>query len=645
MGWVDDMIIKLSGGYFSIAGLLNVSAGSIVTEKDKFVTAKGVTKVIQITEMPYYYSTELFDDVNKYLSRIDHTIFMNTYIEAERCVVPISHPTFVSKANKALRQYVEIDALFNSLGKIHQRSGVFKHNGMRMQSFGIEDVVNAKNKSDSYTEVRNHIRSGGGVYFLATVFLHITFPTMESANVNFESVFNFVQSIVKKASKMDKRMGTYLLNVSPSVTNVQGITSTQLLVSQESLSTLVPYRTEGMVSTKGNLLGVDVNKKTPFFLDTYSTDEGSSAVIVGKAGSGKTVFAYHYSLQSMPNETTCIYLDLKGGTISKALSSLMDNYEVINFSGKTAKFINPLVLNKLNSGYEMRDAIDTTAVWLSLMVNLQPSEGNKTDLLNILKSAVQGYYTKMGVFEDNPATYYKSRDMELGEIVEFLGSNKNATTDPDEIKLYNLTAKRVSSMLQEYGMHRNDNAIDITSLFDRDAIIFDFDKDTEVSMEGIDYVRIFSVINFTKQLGAFNKANQRFTSLFADEGNQYINIPGLMEYISELTARARSSNTSVIFITNDLSVIEKDEMSAFRSNIAIYIVGSVVKDDLTRLKKIAASEYLIDKAQAIVDYPGKYRHSFAISTTLKGDNVNLIVKAELPPEIAAAFTSRTIKED
>lgn len=645
MGWIDDVIIRLSGGYFSIAGLLNVSAGSIVTEKDKFITSKGVTKVIQITQMPYTYTEELITVITNAVGKIDKSISINSYVESERCVIPINHPTFVSKANKALQRYVEVDELFNGLGSIHRKSGVFKHNGFGLKSFGSEDVKNAKHTSESYTEVRNNIKKNGGVYFLSKIFIHLTFPDHQSANAHYEPIFNLIDSIALKTDRMDKKVGTYLLNVSPAVTNVQGITSANILTSQESLTNLVPYRSQGMVSTKGTLLGTDVAKRAPYYLDSYSTDEGSSTLIVGKAGSGKTVFGYHFSLQSMANDTTVIYLDLKGGTVSKALGELMDNFETINFSGKNAKFINPLILDSVNKEYSMKEAIETTASWLALMVELGDTEGNPRDLDILLKAAIRGYYTELGVSEDNPMTYYKSKDMELGKVVEFLGTNKNQTTDQQEIALYEIAAKRISAMLYEHGMERNKNAIDITTLYDRDAIIFDFDKDKEVTVTRIDIIRIFSVMFFTKQLMGYNKRNNRFTNLFADEGNQYLGIRGLSEYISDVTARGRGANGSVIFLTNDLSIVSKESMSGFRSNIAVYIVGQIEESDLKILKNMNSSKLLLDHTKLINRYPGKYKHSFAVFNSLNGHPVNAIVKADLPKNVVKAFASRTVKTE
>ena len=643
MSWVDDIIVKLSGGHFSIAGLLNVSAGSIVTEKDKYITAKGVTKVIQVTQMPYHYQDEIISVVTRHIGKLDSSIIVNSYIEADRCTIPINHPTFVTKANRAIEKYAEADELFRGLGHIHRKSGVFKHNGVSLKSFTIDDVKNAKHTAESYSEVRNNIKRNGAVYFLTRLFFHITFPDHNSANAHYEGIYNFVTSIVRKADRINKKMGTYLLNMSPSVTNIQGISSANILTSEQSLTNLIPYRAQGLVSTEGALLGTDVVKKAPFFLNPYSTDEGSSVLIVGAAGSGKTVFGYHFSLQSMANDTTCVYLDLKGGTISKALGELMDNYITINFSGKNAQFINPLILDTVNKEYTMQDAVQTTASWLALMVNLQPNEGNPRDLDILLKSAIVGYYTKVGVSEDNPATYHKSREMELGQIVEMLGTNKNQTENEQEIKLYELAAKRISHMLQEYNMERNDRAIDVTTLYDYDAIIFDFDKDTEVTVQLIDIIRVFSVMFFTKQLSGYNKRNDRFTTLFADEGNQYVGVAGLMEFISDLTARARSSNTSVVVLVNDLSVVSRPEMSGFRSNIAVYIVGKIEESDLSLISTMTASEELLRQARLINKYPGKYRRAFAVSSALNGYPVNAIVRADLPKDVVKAFSTRTVR--
>lgn len=644
MSWVDDMIVKLSGGHFSIAGLLNVSAGSIVTEKDKFITSKGITKVIQVTQMPYHYTDEIISVITKAVAKIDKSIVVNSYIEAERCTIPINHPTFVNKANRALQKYVEVAELFEGLGSIHRKSGIFRHNGVSMKSFGVEDVKNAKSTSESYTEVRNNIRKNGGVYFLARLFIHLTFPDHNSANANYEAIYNMIDSLASKTERVNKKMGTYLLNMSPSVTNVQGITSANILASEQSLANLIPYRSQGLVSTKGTLLGTDVHKKAPFYLDSYSTDEGSSVLIVGGSGSGKTAFSYHLGIQSIPNDTTTIFLDLKGGTVSKALEPLMDNFTTINFSGKKAKFINPLILDNVNKEYGMKEAIATTAAWLALMVGLSKEEGNEQDLDILLKAAIRGYYTEVGVGEDNTATYYKSHGMELGRVVEFLGTNRNQSTNEDELKLYEIAARRISALLRENNMERNDNAIDITTLYDTDAIIFDFNKDSEVTIDRIDVIRIFSIMFFTKQLSGYNKRNDRYTTLFADEGNQYIEIKGLTEYISDLTARARSSNTSVVFITNDLSVVSKPSMSGFRANIAVYVVGKTGEKDLELLEEMNSSPILQAHVARINKYPGKYRHSFAVHSSLNGHAVNAIVRADLPSDVVKAFASRTIKE-
>ncbi|MFF2798146.1 hypothetical protein, partial [Lysinibacillus xylanilyticus] len=142
-----------------------------------------------------------------------------------------------------------------------------------------------------------------------------------------------------------------------------------------------------------------------------------------------------------------------------------------------------------------------------------------------------------------------------------------------------------------------------------------------------------------------NRRNDRFTQLFADEGNQYLEIPGLCQYISDLTARARSSNMNVVFLTNDLSVVSKPSMSGFKANIAVYIVGRTEDGDLDLLKGMTGSEILLNQATRIKKNPGQYRHCFAVYNTLNGHPVNAIVRADLPEDVRKAFASRTIKKE
>lgn len=643
MSWVDDLIIKLSGGSFTLANLMNLSAGSLVTEKDKYITAKGVTKVIQIREMPYEFSRELITLITKAVSKIDANVRVSTSLDIQPCKIPINHPTFVSKANKALEKYVQVDQLYRGLSGIHKRSGVFRHNGVSMKSFGKEDVIQARQTSESYTDVRNNINQNGGVYFLCRIFVHLTFPDVNSSKALYETIYSTINGLVKRADKIDKKMGTYLLNMSPAVTNQQGISYPTVLTSEQSLTNLLPYRSQGLVSTKGDCLGTDVRKKGPFYLDTYSTPEGSSVLISATAGAGKTVFAYHYSLQSLANDTTNIYLDLKGHTVSKALGELMDNVITIDFSGKQSKFINPLILSSVNKEYDIRSATDTTASWLSIMVDLLPNEGHSADLDLILKAAIRGYYTEMGVSDANPDSYSKTKDMELGKLLEHLGNNRQQSTNTNEIALYEIASKRISSVLYDYNMMLNTNAIDVTSLYDSDAIIFDFNKDEQTTIDKIDVLRIFSVMFFTKQLSSFNKRHNRFTKLFADEGNQYLGIKGLASYISDVTSRARSSNASVVFITNSLSVVNSNELAGFRSNIAVYIIGQASDAEIQTLYELENSDILKSNAKLINKFPGSYKHSFAVHSKLNGYNVDAIVRADLPLFVEKAFASRTVK--
>lgn len=645
MGWIDDLVVKLSGGAFSIAGLLNVSAGSIVTEKDKFITSQGITKVIQITEMPFRYADDLIVKISKMVAKENNNIMVKSYIEAERCVIPTGHVTFVNKANKAVQKYAELDQLFRSLDPINQKAGVFRHNGVRQQSFTKADVEKAKSISDSFTEVRNHIKQDGGVYFLAKIFIHLVFPTNDLMLAHYVTIANFIESEVARVERVNKKVGTYLMNMSPAATNIQGISSSTVLASQESLTNLIPYRSEGLLSTKGVLMGTNVLSSTPFYIDVFSCPDGSTVLVVADAGSGKTTFCYHYAAQKMGAGVTVVYFDIKGKAVSKVFSEITDDYTTLAFSGKDAQFINTLLLDPNNPDYTMEDAIKVTADWFSIMVALQPNEGNSQDLTNLLKAAIRGYYTSVGVSPTNIDSYVNSQGMELGRVIEFLGQNRNESTSKIDVNLYEIAAKRILALLQEYNMMRNDNAIDIASLFDYGGIIFDFNKNKDVTLSLIDQVRLYSAIFFVKQLTNYNKRNGNFTELFADEGNQYLDMPGLSEFISDLTARARSENMSVVFITNDLSVVSKDSMSGFRSNIAIYVVGKAQESDIELLSKLTSSKLLIEDVNEIVKQPGKYRHCFAVSSNLGGHKLNTIVRADIPKEIADAFASRTVRND
>lgn len=644
MGWFDDLINKLSGGAFSIASLLNISGGSLVTEKDKFITSAGITKVIQVTEMPHIYSKNFVQEITKYVAGVDPNILVKVYMEADPVTIPVGHVSFVNKANNALKKYIELDTLYQNLPPAIKASGVYHNNGMRTRSFTREDVMKAKATSDSFNEVRNHIKRDGGVYFLCRIFVHLTFKDQDSLNANFSTIAAFIGSEAANTVVVNKKMATYLMNMSPSATNIQGIPSSTVLVSQESLTNLLPYRAEGLLSTKGTLMGTNVKTDTPFFLDSYSNPDGTSVLIHADSGSGKTSFATHFSLQRMGSGVSTVYLDIKGTGVTAAYSQLIDEYQTIAFFGKGAKFINMLFLNSNNPDYTVEEAVDTTANWLAIMVKLKESEGNHQDLINILKAAIRGYYASLNISDANIASYDLSYQMELGKVVEFLGTNRNESTSSLEMDLYEVTAKRISSILNDYNMSRNDNALDISTLFDVNSLIFDFNKSKDVVLTLIDEVRLYTAIFYTQQLLSFNKRNGSYTELVADEGNQYKALPGLMQFISKFASAARSENGSVVFITNDLSVVTQPEMSGFASNIAVYVIGKSKERDLSSLESLGAPDELLANIKSLNKNPGKYKRCFAVYSAVGGDARHAIVRADMPKEVVDKLSTKTVSK-
>jgi len=669
--WFNKIIQKLTGGFFSVGSMVKVAAGSIVTERDKYFTEEGVFRQYKITEMPFEYSESLIVKLSERITKINPNLVVKSYFEINNVTIPINKPQFVGRMNRLTNKYVDVKKQWSLLDDDYKKAGLNINNGFRRIYFNETHLTRMAHQHFSFTEVNNHIKHNGGVYFTVTIFLKVGFPDLEA----FKGLETQVQQIIKgelqkslheiaiskgqtkeeaeKFSTMrqtgichpiDKTAATVLANFGPSVNNYNNVKAATMLCSERNLTQLIPFRHEGIVADEGVPIGVNPDNNTPLWLPMFSSPEGSSTIVCAKAGAGKSFMGYVLALNLVGMGNTVVYIDLKGTEVSECLGAAMDNIKTIDFSEKNGQFVNTMIISKDIPDYTLGDAVKATAEMLSIFVNLQEGEGNDIDLLGILRGAVRSYYNEVGVKEGNVDTWHLSNHMNFKTLLSYISSQRDSSDESDS-DLFRLITNRLAEAFMTYRINDNHRNLQLQDLLSYSVISFNFNKNTEVKVSLIDQVRIYMVMMVTKRLAKLNKQNDLFTLLFAEEAQRYGDLPVLCQGLSDLASGSRSDNLSIIAIMNDLNIMKKDEMSAFRANVANFVIGKVDAEGIRVLRDIFKKEILAEKVSAIIENPKRFNRVFAVHFSIGDVELNLFNRCDVPKSIADLFKTRSVMQE
>lgn len=643
MSVIDKFIQFMTGGFFSIGSMVKVSAAGVITERDKYFTQQGVSRVYQINQMKPIYDYDLISSISNAINKIDNQIIIKTYYEVMNTTISLNTPMYTRQMNRQIQEYLEVKSLFESLPKEVQESGVYSDNGVNRWSFTKTDVLKKKHKYDSYVDVNNHIRNDRGVYFLVALFITVVYPNLDICKALDSQIETIIKKEVSNVTSIDKNIASFLMCFSPSTQNTTGMKANTLLVSEQNLTQLMPFRREGILSQHGIPLGTNIKNTTPFWINPYASPEGAATVIAAKAGKGKSTLAFTYATNLVGANHTLVYIDLKGTEVTKCLSAVMDSVITIDFSEQSSKFVNTMHLSKFVPNYTLEDAIKTTSEMLSIFVNINPNtEGNPSDVILILKHALRSYYNEIGVVSGVLETYYLSESMTYLGIIPYIGKQQEADDENHLKLLYEIIPDRLAEAFVEFNMKTNDTAISLDDLFGYSIIVFSFNKNDDVQVSLVDNVRIYMALMVTKRIAKYNRANDLFTDLICEEAQRYLSFENLCIGISDLASGSRSDNVSVIVILNNLAVLTSKSLGSLKSNLQNFIIGACDDDAVRILIDVFNKKILANDVKKIIESPKKYERVFAVHFEAGSEQVNALVRCDIPQEIANAFGTRTI---
>ena len=440
----------------------------------------------------------------------------------------------------------------------------------------------------------------------------------------------------------------YLNNYCPAVYKQQEMKKTYpMLMSEQNLSLFMPNKTQGLVGGNGLMLGIEWTNKLPLMINFFESSAAQVIMLCGKTGCGKTYTAFNVCVNAIGIGVHASALDLKGNEWCK-LSPFVDTL-VISMDEADSRFVNTLRLDDLDCDESncldmFNTAVNGTIMLMSIIVNLMEIEGNPTDLEAVLRLAINKLYSKNGVIAENPATFYKTRSMKYGALLEIIDELMSSNSfNEEQHKMCNLIKSRCANYFAPEGLYSYlfRNEITVGEILNSPLVIYSFNKNAGGELDNLDTLKVFMVQFLDSKKQELRKRKKLHTFAFYEELQRCQQSEKLISYISSRVTGSRSSNVSVFLLFNAISIFRNGELAQIKSNITTRIIGKMDEEDIKILSADFGCKPIEGMLKAIADPEStKYNNCFAIQydTGLHSDKA--IFKTFLPLEIEENFNTR-----
>ena len=312
---------------------------------------------------------------------------------------------------------------------------------------------------------------------------------------------------------------------------------------------------------------------------------------------------------------------------------------MISMDGADPVFVNTLRLDDLNCTKDnckemFSNAVTGTVMLLSLMVDLQPNEGNAVDLHTILEKATMKLYSREGVFQDNPETFSRTASMTYQDIIDIVADlESTGIYNENQVRICNLIKLRCSNYFSSDGRYSDlmRNEVTVGDILNTPLIVYSFNKNSNGELDLLDTIKVFMVQFLDSKKHEIRKQQHLHTFAFYEELQRCTSFTVLLRYISSRVTGSRSSNVSVFLLLNAISALDSDAMAQIRSNITTKIIGKVTEED----KKVLVEKFgcgAIEKyIDLIIDTSSVlYRNCFAIQYETGHNMDKALFKTILP---------------
>ena len=635
-----------------------LAATDIRTDYNLVLTKQSVKKLVMVPGIRPEQQDLAFQDYIRDQMQMqcsDVKLIFNTTVTP--CKIDVNGDKFARGMSKAANMYEEYQSVFN------MQDGVAKMTGKTYRLPGGGSIRLTKERLESlsqiyksYLEVYN-VASSGGSLCQVDLFIEIVAPTIKLANQAVESLYGILGPLQIGAVELKNCTRAYLMEHGPACPPAKTLNKKflpQMLFTDSNLTAFSSYKSRGLVSDQGLLLGLDVRSRLPLLVDLFRAPTAEVFLILGKTGSGKTYSAFQFAISALSYGCHVSALDVKGREWRKLVDAgVTDDYTVLTFDDKNPSFVNILRLDDLQADEENCEELFNSAVkgavaLLSLVVNLQPGEGNPNDLELVLREAVLKLYSNNSVSADNPRSFERSKDLRYADILPILESLQTTISYTKEQKdMLGKARARLHSYFGSGGIFSEafTKEITVADILDHHLVIYELNKNQNAMSDSLDAIRMFMIQFLDTKKKALLRKQDKFLFAFYEELQRAESFGAtLLPYICGEVTGSRSNNAVVCLLLNSLKVLQGSSAQDIRSNITSFIVGSVEPNDIEFIEEGFNRPWLAGQLRLFANNPKKYRHAFAADIDTGADTFRSVYRVELPKDLSEKFKTRTTIE-
>lgn len=647
-----SMYAEIFANWISGGRLINrdkISSLGLKSVYNQFFTRKWVTKAWCILALPVSYDHNLQEGIQAKMGELCPRVKTVIHTYNKPVHVNINSRIFKQLLGKSTMAYDEYLSYFSELRDDEKLTGKVETNPQNGRRYHInkEILKKFKDQKDSYQYVYKEV-SAGKQMFETYLFVQASAKTRKELERYGKRLTGLLQQDKIVVREIKGNIGEYLMNFCPASFQHSNIRNTDcMLVGQEALAFQMPYRVKGLVNRAGLLLGLDWQTYLPFLYNPLETPDGQVVLVAGRTGSGKTYTCFNIAQQGIGYGIHSSAIDFKGQEWCK-LAPFVDT-KVIEMDGKSPVFVNTLRLDDLactkeNCKEMFNSAVAGTVLLLSLMVDLQPNEGNLVDLNTILEKAVMKLYSKCGVVAGNPDTFVRTKDMTYSDVIDIVADlESTGVYNKNQVAICNLIKLRCSNYFSSDGRYSDlmKHEVTVGDILDTPLVVYSFNKNSNGELDLLDTIRVFMVQFLDSKKHEIRKQQHLHTFAFYEEMQRCTNFKLLINYISSRVTGSRSSNVSVFLLMNAISALNTDSMAQIRSNITTKIIGKVTEED----KRILVERFGCGEIENYIDLiidPTKaaYKNCFAIQYDTGKGTDKAIFKTYLPEYMWEQFNTR-----
>lgn len=638
-----------------------VSGGNLITQDkisllglkplfDRFITHDWITKVWTVRAFPVTFDLNLTDLVRYEMFRKDPGVKTVINITSIPVQFNVRNSMFMKQFESASQRFHELEDFFNSLTEDQRVAGVSTVNPQTGKKMYLteQDMKAAEDEYQSCLYIYNQVMSGH-VFTNTYYFIQASARNKREMRKYTKDLGGLLGELGLFFQELHGNIGEYLDNFCPASYSGNSMGKFRsMLMTDENLAGLLPYKTIGLIGGKGLLMGIDELTGLPFLLDFFNSGTAQINMILGKTGCGKTYAAFAIALGLVGLGLHFSAIDIKGGEWDK-VSDFVKTL-VIGMSGASSKFINTLRLDDLEctTEAEAMEVYDTavrgTTRLFEIAVNLQKSEGNATDLQAILNRAVSKVYSKCDVIQGNAVTYSRSKDLKYADVIDVVNQLQMSSSYTAQQKmLCQLIVTRTSDFFMPQGRYADAfrNELTLSDVLNSQAVIYNFNKNTDVMLDTLDTLRVFMVQFLDGKKQSYRKQRKLHTAAFYEELQRCEKFGLLVDEISHKVTGSRSSNVIIFLLLNSITTFDSSAFAAIKSNITTKIIGKMNSEDVQKLVDefdcTPIESYLRDICE---DETNRLSHCFAIQYDVGIDTDKVLCRTVMPREMSEHFNTR-----